>query len=370
MKCARFYQYSILEGYRSSAIDLEFGIYFAASLAEGRKVRALGGTRDEAQLASVTYAVKATWLPPDTSRTITCFEDGPSETEMDVGRPWGGMYLTQWRCTGDSEVPYRNKAGNRAKCPFSHKGVWHPGAGPSTCGECGSNTESARRWVPHDTQKDRIGLIRAVAWYWEDQQEDESKGLHTVLFPNGNPAVELSFRLPTGYKSKSGEDFIISGHMDAVKALGIRSLADEGATDAELFVTDDKTTRKSLAPSYFAGYSPDVQTDLYDLAASLLFPGYNIKGVAIDATQLLAEGAIYLTQPLYRTEAHRAEFHADLEYWFAQAENYATAGFWPMNRGACWICPMNSVCSKQPAERDKWAKASFEQRPWNPLESR
>lgn len=367
-KCARLYQYQILDGYRGSAIDLEFGGFYAAALAEGRKVRALGGSRDEAQLASVTKAVRDTWLPGGTP-VVTCFEDGPSETEVDMGRPWGGFYAQQWRCTGESAVAYRNKAGNRAKCPYSHKGVWHPCDGPAQCGECGSSTESARNWVPHDAQKDRYGLIRAVCWYWEEQPLDESSGMHTVLFPNGTPAVELSFRLPTGFKFGT-EDFIISGHLDAVKGLGIRSLAEEGAEFAELLVTDDKTTRKTLAPSYFDGYSPDTQTDLYDFAASLLFKGYNIKGVAIDGAQVLAEGARFLTQPLYRTEAHREEFYGELEYWFSVAQGYAQAGHWPMNRSACWLCPMKSVCSKPPADRKKWALAAFEVKPWNPLVDR
>jgi hypothetical protein len=240
--------------------------------------------------------------------------------------------------------------------------VYSPGVGPELCGTCGSRTETLRRWIPGDAQKDRIGLVRAVCWYWEEQSDDPSKGFHTVLFSDNTPAVELSWRLPTGIKSARGEDYIICGHFDALQRVG---------DSPEVFVTDDKTTRKSLSAAYFAGYSPDIQTDLYDLAASILYPDiFDMSGVAIQGTQLLASGSRHLTQPLYRTEALREELLADLEYWFSVAEQFAQNDHWPMNRGACWLCHFKGICSKPPSERKFWLDNTFEKRIWNPLQSR
>lgn len=356
MKCPRRYQYEIIEGWRGSGVDLEFGGYFASAVETYKKERLNGRSKSEATIEALKFVLSATWVqdtpgPPDGS-------DRDSVSEHS-GSPWGGRYELQWHCLGTE--PYKNGKGNRAKCPWSLKGRWHPGNGPSVCGECGSGTETAKRWLPGDKYKDRYSLIRLVVWYCDEQAEilNESPGLSPVKFPDGTNAVELSFAIPTPWRTASDETYILAGHMDSISALG-----------AEHFTTDNKSTKKPLDEKYWSQYSPNVQVDLYDLVGNLLYPQLNLRGVAIEGAQVLTGGARFAVKPMYRTEAQREEFWHEIEWWLKQAERYATENYWPMNRTACFLCPFKGICSKEPASRQMYLEGNFQKRHWNPLEER
>ena len=349
MFCPTFYKKSIIDGYVQSAVDLEFGIYFATGAETYKKARLDGKSRDEAQLIALKRVIWDSWI-----RDI--YPIGPSGGDIAEGDgyPWGGTYQEQWRCTGTE--PYKNNKGNKAKCPWSHKGKWFPDFAPSTCGTCGSPTETERQYVPGNKYKNRHTLIRLLAWYIEEQPEDLNVGLAPYKFPNGQPAVELSGKMPLPFTTKQGEPYIICVHLDSIMVNG-----------DEKFISDNKTTKNALTNMYWKQFAPNVQVDTYDLVGSVLFPQLNIKGVIIEAAQTMVEGARFGSQPFYRNEEQREEFLRELEWWIKQAEQFAEDDYWPMNRTNCKMCIFQSVCSRSPQKREEYLKADFTIRKWNPL---
>lgn len=395
MKCPRYYENSIIKGYRGSSVDTEFGGYFASACEVFDKARLNGQTKKEAQLNAVRYAIEATWIKNELrSRDQSVYnegnriessgtEHGPKndrrqtpaggseyEPSMEAstghdgchhGHPWGGSYGEQWRCTGTE--PFRNSKGNRAKCPYSHKGKWYPSPAPSSCGLCGSSTEIVRTWSGDDKYKDRLSLIRLLVW-WTDEQPDilGTVGLSPLRFPDGTPAIELSFAFPLPFQTPSNEPYIAAGHFD--------KLVYVGSDTTDVFVKDQKTTKAAIGQTYWKQYSPNVQVDFYDLASSILYPSLNMRGVVIDAAQIMVEGARFATQSFYRSEVQREEFLNEIGWWLKQAERYADENYWPMNRAACFNCPFRDICSMDPGKRETYLKANYEVKHWNPLEQR
>lgn len=367
MECPRKYQYAILRGLRPLETNphLAFGGFFASAVEAYKKSRLEGLDKQSATYAAVRYAIEATW----NSYPCPC-PDGCNGCTRPEG-PWGGRYQSQWRCTGTN--PYRNAKGNRAKCPFSHARVWVSGAGPDVCGTCGSPTHTERRWVGDDRVKDRPTLVRLVAGYCDAQAETEEDGLYPVAFPDGTPAVELSFKLPLPWKAqpyfdryegdippREAERYVLAGHMDSIMSFA-----------GEHFITDNKTTGKGLTPSYWAGYSPNIQVDVYGLAGSLLFPHMELRGVAIEAAQVQAGGKVTFGMRMFRQDDHqREELLGDLEHWLRQAESYARADHWPMNRSACYLCQFKPICSRPAAKREAYIAANYQVQHWNPADER
>lgn len=335
--CPRRYKYEHLDGWSGDQNDLQFGGYAASGFELYQKRRLAGDTKDQAQLAVVRFLLETTWHAD--------------------GTQYGGSFVNEWRCTGTEK--YKNAKGNTAKCPYSHKGVWFPefSRPGATCGECGSPTEVARNYAPNDPAKNRQTLVRMLIWYIEEQPENLEDGLHPYVFPDGTPAVELSFRLPTPWKSRYGDEYLLVGHLDYIGVFG-----------AEMFSVDNKTTTKTLGASFWQGYSPHYQMDTYDLTGSLLFPDLPISGVLIDAAQTMVSGARFARHPIYKTEAQREEHWQEIEYWIKQAEDFAAKGHWPMNKRNCWLCPFAGVCNKDPATRERILAEKFTKRElWNPL---
>lgn len=338
--CPRYYQMVHLEGWSGVTIDLEFGGYAASGWELYQKSRLAGDNRDTAQLKVLRFLMETTWLGD--------------------GRQWGGVYEDQWRCTGTE--PYRNAKGNRAKCPYSHKGMWFPQPQPDAgiCGHCGSPLEVSRNYMPDHKAKNRQTLCRTLMWYIDEQPEDMSQGLRPYAFPDGRPAVELSFKLPLPYRTPYGENYLLAGHMDYLGQFG-----------TELFIVDNKTTTHSLTQHYWQGYSPHMQMDTYDLVASVMFPDLSIRGVMVDAAQVMANESRFGRHPYYKTETMREEHWKTIEFWIKLAEQFAEAGYWPMNKRNCWLCPFANVCNKPPEQRERFLKADFAKRePWNPLVER
>lgn len=343
MKCARRYQYEIIEGWRKSGVDVEFGGFFASAVEVYKKSRLDALDKHAATLEALSYIVAIT-----------------AKDNTDGVAFWGGRYEVQWHCTGTE--PFRNPGGNRAKCPYSKKGAWFEGTGPGTCGSCGSPTETQTRWLPADKYKDRKGLIRLIIGYCDAQPEEIGApgGLSPYAFPDGTPAVELSFAVPTPWTTKGGQPYILAGHMDSISSIGSR----------EFFITDNKTTKKPMDAGYWSQYSPNVQVDLYDLIGNTLYPDLKLSGVAIEGAQILQGAARFATQPFYRNGTQREEFWGEIEWWLKLAEKYASDDYWPMNRTACFLCSFKSICSKDPGSRQRFLEANFEKKEWNPLRVR
>ena len=357
MACPRRYEYSIIEGYQGSSVDLDFGILVHGAMSVFSKARLAGKSRADAQYDAVSWALE------HSGQYVIAGGDG-QENGHERFIPWGGQYLTQWRCTGTE--PYKNEKGNKALCPLSHKGKWQFDDAPSTCGVCGSPTEVADNWVPIDKKKNRYSLIRLVVWYTEEQPEDDaSGGLSPVQLPDGTPAVELRFALPLPFVSKGfsgyrgNERFLLAGYLDGIKT-------HSGAK----FIADYKSTGSSLGKAFYARYAPSVQMDTYDLAGSILYPDEELRGVLIEGMQMLVGGVRFGIGPLYHNDAQRAEWLAEIGGVLKLAEGYAEADYWPMNRASCAMCNFKGICSKDPGSRKMYLEAEFTKRVWNPLEDR
>lgn len=335
--CPRYYEYTMLEGWSGDQTDLIFGGYAAAGFEHYQKLRVAGLNKEDALFAVIRKIMHDTWRE---------------------GSPWGGTWETMWKCTGVNK--YKNKKGNAAKCPYAHKAMWFPGDKPDVCGECGSPTIEEKRYLPDHPSKNRISLVRMLIYYIDDQPEELTDGLHPYVFPDGTAAVELSFRLPLPWSSTFGDQYILSGHLDYIGVFG-----------DEMFPVDNKTTTKTLNQAFWDSYSPHYQLDTYDVAVTMVFPDLPLAGVLIDAVQVTVGGANFARHAIYKTEAQRQEHWEQIEFWIKQAEAYALAGKWPMNKRNCWLCPFKNVCNKDPAERGRYLAASFTQRePWNPLTPR
>ena len=341
MFCPRSYYYKQIENWDTPGNDLEFGIHAANAFETYQKERILGATKDEAQLTALRQVLADTW---------------------NNGEPYGGYWESQWHCTGTE--PYKNAKGNRAKCPYAHKGVWFPEPVPGeTCGECGSPTETSLNYVPVTPTKNRITLVRMLVWYIEEQPEDLDDGLRPYVFPDGTPAVELSWQIPLPWQTPDGESYILAGHFDYIGTFG-----------DEAFIVDNKTTTKTLASGargLWSNYEPHPQIDTYDLVGTILYPDLDIQGVMLDAAQTMVSGARFGRHPYYKTEAQREEHWRTIEFWIKQAERFAQDDYWPMNKRNCWLCPFKTVCSRDPADRERVLSENFVKREeWNPLEKR
>ena len=216
-------------------------------------------------------------------------------------------------------------------------------------------------WESDHNAKTRETLIRSVVWYLE--QFGDHDAAKTVILANGKPAVELSFRLEMdwGPQCGNGQPYVISGHLDrVVKFTG------------GFYVMDRKTSGSMIGSNFFDGFAPDNQMSLYTFASKVIYQT-PVKGVIIDAVQIAVGFSRYSRGFTFRTEAQTEEWLEETKVWFALAEQYATAGYWPMNDKACGNyggCVFRKVCSKSPEVRQRFLESDFHKVEWNPLRSR
>lgn len=221
--------------------------------------------------------------------------------------------------------------------------------------------ETGRAWTTDNTYKTRETLIRSLIWYTEHFKEDPAQ---TVILDNGKPAVELSFKLTldqgptTGTGTPDQQLYILCGHMDRVVTY------QEGT-----YICDRKTSSTTITSSYFDQYDPDNQMSLYTFAGRIIY-NLPIKGIIIDAAQVAVGFTRFSRGFTHRTESQLEEWLQDTYHWFAQAERFATEGYWPMNDKSCHKyggCPFRQVCSKSPEVRQHFLDSNFVKAEWNPL---
>lgn len=240
-------------------------------------------------------------------------------------------------------------------------------------------------WTPEGKAakwKNRNSLVRTIVDYLDTHQNDPAK---TYILESGKPAVELSFRFEldfgpaaakehvwvdddsgiTGNKFALRQPYILSGHLDRVVSF-----------QDQLFVMDHKTTTSTPGDYYFDQYAPNNQMTLYTLASRVILDS-PVKGVIINAAQLMIDSSRFVRGLTYRTSDQLEEWTQDLRYWLALAEQYAVANYWPQNDTACdkfGGCRYRQICSKSPGVREQFLKSSFTKLPpelrWNPLKSR
>ncbi len=338
LKCAAYYDLTINQGWRKSSVHLEFGGFLADGFETFQKARLAGDDLTTAIVAGLKRVLTDTWN-----------EDGTQ---------WGGYWENQWKCGG--LVKYVNAKGNRAKCPYSHKHMWFPPSAPYVCGECGGDwIVHSKNYCPDHSTKHRINLARAIIWYGLDQPEELTDGLHPLRFPDGTPAVELSWRLPLPRASLHGDTYLLCGHFDYLGVYG-----------QEYGVVDNKTTKNTLGGSYFWGFSPSVQMDTYDMVAPILFPDLDFSWVCIDAIQIMTD-TIRTGRHFYRkSQPQRVEHFDTVMEVIDRAEKYAASDVWPMDKSSCAMCEFKKVCSAPPDDRAAVLAENFKTDFWNPMENR
>ena len=253
---------------------------------------------------------------------------------------------------------------------------------------------SRARGVRHnDAIHDTIRALHSRVWDWNPDRESRAgkyknretlaqlvidyldhfgaeDPAETVILDNGSPAVELSFRFELDWgpgavgktwNSKDGEKpsdwidhqpYLLCGHLDAIVSL-----------NGDPYVLDHKTSISTISGYWFNQWTPSNQMTLYSLAGKLLLHS-PVKGVIIDAAQVLLEKPHAFARGFaYRTEDQLTEWLDDLRYFFRQAEDFATANYWPQNDTACnkfGGCKFREVCSKSPSVRDVYLRANFD----------
>lgn len=196
----------------------------------------------------------------------------------------------------------------------------------------------------------------------------------TVILDDGKPAVELSFRFELDWGPQwqnpdgtiHAQPYLLCGHLDRVVTF-----------HDELYVMDRKTSISTLGTYWFDQWSPSNQMTLYSLAGEIML-NQPVKGVIIDAAQVLLEKPnTFVRGFAYRSTVQLTEWLTDLRYFLREAEDYATAGYWPQNDTACnkyGGCEFREVCSRSPAVREAYLKAQFDKtdlnQAWNPFYDR
>lgn len=228
-----------------------------------------------------------------------------------------------------------------------------------------------------ETKKTRENLIRTIIWKLDRFEHDV---LETITLHDGTPAVELSFRFEIEYEAVPGWNYMLCGHFDRlVKFSG------------DPFVVDNKTTGGTLSPYYFKQYSPHNQMSLYTVAGKVVYHT-PVKGVIIDAAQVMVGFSEFGRGFSYRTEGQNEEWIKGTVLWLGIAKDCATdhdeivadniaefypprdpAEAYPMNDKSCdkfGGCCFQEICNKDPSVRKNFLDTGFEKRKWNPLETR
>lgn len=220
------------------------------------------------------------------------------------------------------------------------------------------DTENNRPKEMDSTNKSRIGLVRTVIWYLDQFEKDT---LQTIRLSNGKPAIEVSFRLETEYKSPTGQRYYLCGHMDKIAEM-----------DGKNYIVDRKTSATTLSQSYFDKYTPDNQFSLYALAGKIIH-STNMQGIIVDAAQIAVTFSRFQRQQIYRSDSFLNEWYKDFGIWTSFAESCAKNEYWPMNDKSCnnyGGCTYRQICSKSPSMRSQFLKTGFSQRTWDPLQVR
>lgn len=209
-----------------------------------------------------------------------------------------------------------------------------------------------------DSIKNRLSLARAIIWGLDEtQRADGEDPLKTHILADGTPAIELSFRLPAGYRSRlTGEDFLLCGHLDrVVEFLG------------RLYIEDVKSTRHPLDARWLESFTPDNQFSLYPFAGQLILH-QPIEGLIVSGIQI---GQSFVRGPrrqlVPRSPSYLAEWHQGLGLWLRWLEDCVETDVWPQNDKACFRCDFRSVCSRPPEARQARLEADFVRTVWDPL---
>jgi hypothetical protein len=262
------------------------------------------------------------------------------------------------------------------------------------------DNEKKRPWTSDVTDKSRNTLLRTIVWYL-DTFKDEN--LKTVVFPNGDPAVEVSFRFDTGIRTEAKFECPVCFGAGAAKISGARKSEDSpgdieftieqctecngtGAVgepfylcghldrvvywNSELWIMDKKTTRYALDDNYFRQFSPDNQMSLYSVAGAVTLES-EVGGLIIDGCQVLVTGSRFRRKTIPRSPEQLEEWLVSLKHWLHWLEYCAKNDYWPQNERSCGYgnrqCQFRPVCSSDPSTRQEMLDGMYVRRTWDPL---
>lgn len=263
-------------------------------------------------------------------------------------------------------------------------------------------------WSPDRTTragkyKNRETLVGLVLDYLDHFGGDDPAA--TYILDNGAPAVELTFKFELDWGP--GREDWKGGKCEKCNGHGLRPNADGeeiqcqdcgGTGDAfgfaqpyllcghldrvvdlhgDLYVMDRKTSVSTIGSYYMDQWTPSNQMTLYAFAGKVML-NQPVKGVIIDAAQVLLEKPHAFARGFaYRSEDQLAEWLVDLRYFLREAEDFATANYWPQNDTACnkfGGCAFREVCSASPHVREAYLAARFDRgdhnAAWNPFYDR
>ena len=217
--------------------------------------------------------------------------------------------------------------------------------------------ERNRPWESDIKAKNRYTLIRTIVWYLEKYQNDPIEVIR--VGSSERLAVELPFRIGTGYKSTTtGEEFVLCGRLDRI-----------GELNGQRLVTDIKSTQHTIGEYWFAKFTPDNQFTIYTLAARNAF-GVETDGILVDACQVVQSFSTFARGIVQRTDQQLDAWHRDLSFFLEQLESCAYNDNWPMNDSACGMyggCPYRQVCAAPSTNaRDLLLKGEYKRRVWDP----
>lgn len=220
-----------------------------------------------------------------------------------------------------------------------------------------------RPWISAISTKTRKTAIRTFILYCDKYEDDLIK---TRILSNGQPAIEVSFRIDLSeidgsFVAPDGNSYLLCGHLDKV--------GDD--VENRTYIPDKKTTGYDLNNDYFSQYSPDNQVSIYSLAGRIVLLS-EVDGVIIDGIQVLAGGTRFARRAIPRTEAQLVEWLTDFKYRLRENERYVADNYWPMNDKSCGFgsmqCGFRPICSQPPEFRQSLLDAFYSsRRVWDPL---
>lgn len=207
-------------------------------------------------------------------------------------------------------------------------------------------------WDSMDNSKTRETLIRSIIWYVDEFADDPL----VTISHDGKAAAEYSFTFGVD------DDIFFCGHLDRVVSYG-----------DDVYVADNKTTSSIINDCYFDQYSPDTQFSLYTFVGQGIFK-LPIKGVMVDAAQILVGGTKFARGFSFRTPDQLAEWYDGAMSLIETVNKAVLEDHFPMNPSSCGNyggCEFRHICSKSPQVREQFLKADFAKGAvWNPLERR
>lgn len=252
----------------------------------------------------------------------------------------------------------------------------------------------ARAWAETETwdsipdldcgPKSRETLIRLLIWYAE-AFEGRGDPLRTaVLRDAGKPPealLEVPFKvslrslrktlgLPPANTIIPDSELYLVGRFDKMS---------HGLCDGDGWVVERKTTSRSMGQFYISRYQPEVQTSLYPIVATHLFPTLDIQGVMLESLQVGVNFCRMQRTPLLRHRDLMAETLQTIAWVFDSMESH---GAWNeegsledsylLNESACMAggrpCEFRKLCLSRPGSRPYTIESDFvEKTLWNPI---